>query len=162
MAIGYPIQEAPIDGIAYARKNAAWSTIPTGTGIPRVEVFASSNAGQVVTANTEPIQYEDEVTDTHNAWSFDTFTCPIPGQYIVMATVDPTSGAGAASIHTRVNDIQIGQGAAAPAGGLTMAVVFSGWLALNDVVTIRCSATITRDTSDVSNTIHILLVAQEA
>jgi hypothetical protein len=134
----------------------------TGTGIPRVEVFASSNAGQVVTANTEPVQYEDEVTDTHNAWSVDTFTCPVPGLYVITATVDPTSGAGAASIHVRVNDVQIGQGAAAPAGGLTMAVVFAGWLSGGDIVTVRCSATITRDTSDVSNTIHILLTAQAA
>ena len=48
-----------------------------------VHVEASSDAGQVVTAYTTDLQYEDELIDTHNAWSGTVFTAPLKGVYSV-------------------------------------------------------------------------------
>lgn len=48
---------------------------------PAVHVEASSDAGQVVTADTEDIEYEDKAVDTHGAWSGSVFTAPVAGVY---------------------------------------------------------------------------------
>jgi hypothetical protein len=48
---------------------------------PAVYVEASSDAGQVLTANVSDIQFEDKVIDTHGAWSGTVFTAPVAGIY---------------------------------------------------------------------------------
>jgi hypothetical protein len=58
---------------------------------PSVHVEATSDAGQVLTAVVTDVQYEDEIVDTHGAWSGSVFTAPVAGVYAVSATFTPNS-----------------------------------------------------------------------
>jgi len=66
----------------------AWQSLASFT---TVHVEATSNAGQVVTAYTTDLQYEDELIDTHNAWSGTVFTAPLNGVYSVTCTAHATA-----------------------------------------------------------------------
>jgi hypothetical protein len=131
-------------------------------GVPVKTVRASSNAGQTVTADTEDVQYEDVIENTDSAWDVDHYTAPVPGLYFVGASCDPNSGAGFLGLRINVNGTTLIQGATSASGGLTAAVYGQVWLEAGDVLAIRTSITITRDTAVVTNTIIIQLVAQEA
>jgi len=119
------------------------------------EVWATSDAGQVVTASTEPCQYEDEFIDSHGAWSTDTYTAQWDGPAIVVASLDPNSGAAAAALRVLVNSDIAMQGGT-HAVGATAFVTAGVNLVTGDAVTIRTNTTLTRDTNVASNMIHII------
>jgi hypothetical protein len=120
------------------------------------EVRASSNAGQTVTDGSEAVQYEDETVDTDSAWDFDEYVAPFAGPCVVTATVDPNSSSSAFGIRINVNGTNIQQGGSHPNSGYSAFVTVALVLAAGDVLQVRTNHTVTRDTTAITNTIHIL------
>jgi hypothetical protein len=120
---------------------------------PAVHVEASSDAGQVVTANTTDLQYEDEQTDTHGAWSGTVFTAPVAGVYDFCGAY--YCNAAGSNIVLYVN------GSAAEIIGHVRdngtAWLFHGRrkLAAGDTVKFRASVSSTRDNSGLTNWLRI-------
>jgi hypothetical protein len=54
---------------------------------PAVFVEASSGSGQVVTASTENVDFEDVVSDSWGAWSGSEFTAPVSGLYCFQSII---------------------------------------------------------------------------
>jgi hypothetical protein len=129
----------------------------TGGSTP-VYVRASSNASQVVTADTEPLEYEDEVTDTDAAWDGSAFTVPVGkgGVYQINACASYT-GNDVSPLYIAVNGTKIVLGATRKDSSTAVATVHACLLlAAGDIVTIRLPATQTRTATSEANVITIV------
>ena len=118
-------------------------------------VLADSNAGQTVTANTEAHDYEDEITDTHNAWSTNGFTAPRTGVYNVCALGDADSTSGN-RLTIAIDGTRYISGSDRNPTANDGGIVSSGIpLNVGEVLSIRTTITVTRTTANQRNIISI-------
>ncbi len=61
---------------------SGWMSL-TREQAPGIFLYASTNAGQVVTHTTEDIIFEDESVDSHAIWDGDTLIVPVTGLYLI-------------------------------------------------------------------------------
>jgi len=125
---------------------------------PTCHVEASSDAGQVVTANSTVMQYEDETVDTHSAWNGSRFTAPFPGiAFPALTNCWSTSGQDLPYVKKngatlRLGNFQAGSGQRTNCcfGGIKMAQ--------GDYLEFFNSISGTRDTSSANNWLSITLI----
>ncbi|HPS76518.1 MAG TPA: hypothetical protein PLS53_00020 [Thermoanaerobaculaceae bacterium] len=120
---------------------------------PSVHVEASSDAGQACTADVTNLQYEDEVVDTHGAWSGSVFTCPVAGVYSVRA-----GSCDNAAVSIRLDVWKNGSryiSGVTSIGGQRTIVVANLKLVAGDTVSIRAAPGTTRTTTAFDNGISI-------
>jgi hypothetical protein len=119
-----------------------------------VHVEATSDAGQALTANVTNIQREDEVVDTHGAWSTDTFTAPRAGEYLLEIAVAANSTA-AFTVDVYKNGSQFRK--LSTLGGINWTNGGSKVvrLAAGDTITFRVDASITQNTTSTQNWLSI-------
>lgn len=122
-----------------------------------VYVEASSDAGQVVTAGTELLDYEDVVTNTHGAWDAVAmlFTAPRDKTYMFMSTCATTSGSESA-IFLRHEGVNTATGNYRPGTSGNAAMISVPFLMLKgETMGFTFTSSQTRDTSALKNRLYI-------
>ena len=125
---------------------------------PSVHVEASSDAGQVLTASTTAMQFEDEIIDTHGAWSGTAFVPPVAGVYMFEGITEQSSSGTARVIYAYIGgtiDICIG---VTPSTQTPASFAFTMRLAAGASVTLRSSSSWTRSYDRTRNRISITRV----
>jgi hypothetical protein len=128
---------------------------------PAVHVEASSDAGQATTQNVTDHQYEDEVVDTHGAWSGSLFTAPLAGTYHLSACAARSIGSAAVHyISIYKNGAAYREGPTCYSGtNPTASVSATIKLAAGETLSVRCpAASYTRTASAQTNHISITRV----
>jgi hypothetical protein len=116
-----------------------------------VHVEASSDAGQIVTANTTLLQWEDEGSDTHGAWSGTTFTAPRAGKYLICAN-DHTLASDVLAMYLYINGVHHVTDIPSQFGHTVKTAIA---LSAGDQVTFRGQLSYTRSTLAADNRISI-------
>lgn len=125
-----------------------------------VYVYADSNAGQTVTANTEKIEYEDNIIDVHQCWAGNNqFTAPRRGFYAVTGSTTWT-----ATTQTAIRIVKNGTNyayspqrvASASEKAMVTEVIY---LDVGDTIDFNIGSTLTRSTESIGNTMSICEVA---
>jgi hypothetical protein len=124
---------------------------------PSVHVEASSDAGQVVTAGSTNLQYEDELIDTHGAWNGSVFTAPVSGVYLIRAGSQTNGSSNTATEMSISIAGKVHYGTYKAAGtSLTMEVVAAGYMSAGQTATIgEAYANYTRSTDANANRLSI-------
>lgn len=122
-----------------------------------VSLTARSDAGQSLTANTTNLQYEDDIVDSHSAFSGnDSFTAPRTATYLIGASFAVT-GANQprllAYIDASAAGIVSAERQALAGGSVTVAFILK--LSVGEVFTLRSNLTETRTTTASENWISI-------
>jgi hypothetical protein len=122
---------------------------------PSVHVEASSDAGQVVTADVTDLQFEDKSIDTHGAWSGTVFTAPVAGVYAVSAAICSTAAGSVVAVRLYKNGTLYRDGHHNGTVGQRTAIATDLRLATGDTVRLRAASGVTRDATVVFNWLSI-------
>lgn len=136
-----------IDVKATAQVTGWSSSVQTSdqTSTRIVDFVGSSTTGQSITANTTKFTFT-AYKDSHSAWSTDTYTVPVAGDYSVsLSYYQTTSGAMAAYVHLNGADPGSGKAYLGVAGGSAgfagSGTVILYNLKVGDAITIKGDAT---------------------
>lgn len=141
----------PGESVTLRGVNATAYTRIARTYVP-VMVYASSDSGQVATG--VDLQYEDEESDTHSAWSTDTFTAPADGIYEISVSYELTTAPTSQYLVTRKNgaDHRFSRTFYNQRGSWMSVAIL---LVAGDAITFVTNATGTRTSSSVGNALSI-------
>lgn len=147
----YPKVPSVSDGKFYGLYNGAVTEISGSSAA--VYVKATSNAGQVLTADTTLLQYEDEDEDASAAWSTNTFTAPSAGLYHISASAGNFGTLVAIYALKNGTTIKYGQGVSYQSN---VDIVIR--LAASDTITFKCDQSFTRNSAATLNVLTITKV----
>jgi hypothetical protein len=121
---------------------------------------ASSNAGQVVTANTEALDFEDDIIDVHQGWSGNnTFTFPRDGVYSVSLTYAATNSDAIVPLFYIDGAADKNGAHRYPGANRIGEAILIRKCTAGEALTIRLNTTSTRTTSATNNQLSITEVA---